>query len=252
VNMDAKTKTIDRNSYEPAYMQLVRLVSEQIADGVLNTGDQLPTEAQFCSQYNVSPMTVRRAINILTERGLVNATQGKGTFVKSLDIGEAVFRLQELKEHWAQANPPTVRLLEARIVSADERVARKLGISPGERTIYMRRLVLQEDVPIMYHREHLIYDPRRPLVEAQLQITLLEGLLQGQSSGGLRRGHLTIEAVNVREEEATALEVPTGSAAFYLEHIFYDFNDHLVSWGGFICRADHFKLTTYIGAGADL
>jgi DNA-binding GntR family transcriptional regulator len=252
VTIDAKTKSIDRNSYEPAYMQLVRLVSEQIANGVLHTGDQLPTEAQFCAQHNVSPMTVRRAINILTEKGLVSATQGKGTFVKSLDIGEAVFRLQELKEHWALGGPPAVRLLEARIVSADERVARKLGISPGERTIYMRRLVLQEDVPTMYHREHLIYDPKRPLVEAQLQITLLEGLLQGQSSGGLRRGHLTIEAVNLREEEALALELPAGSAAFHLEHTFYDFDDHRVSWGGFICRADRFKLTTYIGAGADL
>jgi DNA-binding GntR family transcriptional regulator len=252
VNIDAKTKNIDRNSYEPAYMQLVRLISEQIANGVLTTGDQLPTEAQFCSQYNISPMTVRRAINILIERGLVSATQGKGTFVKALDIGEAVFRLQEMKAQWAQGTPATVRLLEARIVSADERVARKLGISPGERVIYMRRLVLQEDVPTMYHREYLIYDPRRPLVEAQLQITLLEGLLQGQSCGGLRRGHLTIEAVNLRVEEATALELSTGSAAFYLEHIFYDFDDHPVSWGGFICRSDYFKLTTYIGAGADL
>ena len=252
MNQDVNIKTIDRSSYEPAYMQLVRIVSEQIATGVLRPGDQLPAEAQFCTKYNISPMTVRRAVNILAERGLVSATQGKGTFVKSLDIGEAVFRLQELKNHWAQGSHTTVRLLEARIVSADERVARKLAIAPGERAIYMRRLVLQEDVPTMYHREYVVYDPRCPLVEAQLQITLLEGLLQGQSSGGLRRGHLTIEPVNIREEEAGQLKIPIGSAAFYLEHVFYDFHDQLVSWGGFICRADHFKLTTYIGAGADL
>jgi DNA-binding GntR family transcriptional regulator len=252
MSQDTKIRTIDRSSYEPAYMQLVRIVSEQIATGVLRTGDQLPAESQFCTQYNISPMTVRRAINILAERGLVSATQGKGTFVKSLDIGEAVFRLQELKNHWSQGSPVTVRLLEAHIVSADERVARKLAIKTGERVIYIRRLILQEDIPTMYHREYVVYDPRRPLVEAQLQITLLEGLLQGQSSGGLRRGHLAIEPVNIREDEAGLLKIPVGSAAFYLEHIFYDFHDQLVSWGWFICRADHFKLTTYIGAGADL
>jgi GntR family transcriptional regulator len=252
MKLDANIKTIDRHSYEPAYMQLVRIVSEQIATGLLRAGDQLPAESQFCSQYNISPMTVRRAINILAERGLVSATQGKGTFVKSLDIGEAVFRLQELKNSWSQGSLTSVRLLEASIVSADERVARKLAIPVSERVIYIRRLVQQEDIPTMYHREYVIYDPKRPLVEAQLQITLLEGLLQGQSSGGLRRGHLTIEPVNIREDEAGLLKIPIGSAAFYLEHIFYDFNDHLVSWGWFICRADHFKLTTYIGAGADL
>lgn len=249
---EGEKKIIDRRSYEPAYMQLVRIVSEQIATGILRPGDQLPTEGQFCSQFDVSPMTVRRAINILAERGLVSATQGRGTFVKSLDIGGAIFRLQELNEYWVKGSPATVRLLEARIVSADERVAGKLAISPGERTVYIRRLVLQEDVPTMYHREYLIYDPRRPLVEAQLQMTLMEGLLQGDNGGGLRRGQLTIEAVNLGEEEAAALKVPPRSAAFYLEYVFYDFHDHPVSWGGFACRADHFKLTTYIGAGADL
>lgn len=233
-------------------MQLVRIVSQQIATGILHPGDQLPSEVQLCAQYNVSPMTVRRAMNILVERGLVNATQGKGTFVKPLDIGEAIFRLQELKEHWVQGSQTTVRLLEANILSADERVARKLTISLGERTIYIRRLMFQEDMPTMYHREYLVYDPRRPVVEAQLQITSLEGLLQVESSEGLRRGHLTIEAVNLKEEEARLLHIPTGSAAFCLEHIFHDFSDHPVSWGWFVCRADCFKLTTRIGADADL
>lgn len=247
-----RTKHIDRNSYEPAYVQLVRIVSQQIAAGTLRPGDQLPSETQFCKQYDVSPMTVRRAINILVERGLVTTTQGKGTFVKPLDMGEAVFRLQELKDHWAQGDQTTVQLLEARIVSADERVAQKLGISPGERAVYITRLLLQEAIPTMYHREYMVYDPRRPVVEAQLQITSLEGLLQGQSSEGLRRGHLTIEAVNLREEEAGVLQIPVGSAAFYLEHIFHDFSDHPVSWGWFVCRADRFKLTTCIGADAGL
>jgi GntR family transcriptional regulator len=142
--------------------------------------------------------------------------------------------------------------LEATIFSADQHVAEKLEISPGERAIHIRRLILEKDIPAMYHREYLVYDPRRPLVEAQLQITSLEGLLQGESSEGLRRGNLTIEAVNLKEEDAKVLQMPTGSAGFCLEHIFYDFNDHLVSWGWFICRADRFKLTTRIGADTDL
>jgi DNA-binding GntR family transcriptional regulator len=252
MNPNPIRKVIDRSSYEPAYVQLVHIVSQQIAAGILRPGDQLPSETQFCKQYDVSPMTVRRAINILVERGLVTTTQGKGTFVKPLDMGEAIFRLQELKDHWAQGNQTTVQLLEARIVSADERVVQKLAISAGERAIYIKRLMLQEGVPTMYHREYMVYDPRRPVVEAQLQITSLEGLLQGQSGEGLRRGHLTIEAVNLKEEEAGVLRIPVGSAAFYLEHIFHDFTDHIVSWGWFVCRADRFKLTTCIGADAGL
>jgi GntR family transcriptional regulator len=104
----------------------------------------------------------------------------------------------------------------------------------------------------MYHREYLIYDPSRPVVETQLQITSLTGLLQGQSGEGLRRGDLTMEAVNVSEEEAAVLEIAANSAAFSLEHVFYDFDDQPVSWGWFVCRADLFNLNARIGAEADL
>ena len=58
----------------------------------------------------------------------------------------------------------------------------------------------------MYHREYMIYDPRRPTVEAELQITSLEGLFRGQNGQGLRRGDLKLEAVALNEEEADALQ----------------------------------------------
>ncbi len=240
---------IDRNSYEPAYIQIARIVSEEIADGILHAGDQLPSEAQFRARFKVSPMTIRRAINILVEKSLVRTIQGKGTFVRSLDMGEAVFRLQELRENRSDTS---VKLLEAGIISIDDRVAGKLAISPGHRGIYIRRLILGEGIPAVYHREYLIYDPSRPIVEAQLQITSLAGLLQGEGAPGLRRGSLIMEAINLNEEDAAILHVPPQSAAFSLEHLFYDFEDHPISWGWFIYRADQFRLTARIGAGAEL
>ncbi|MCX7855818.1 MAG: GntR family transcriptional regulator, partial [Anaerolineae bacterium] len=89
---------IDRDSYEPAYAQLARILSMQIAEGVYRPGDQLPSEAQLVAQFGVSPMTVRRAINLLLSRGIVSTAQGRGTFVRGLAITEATFRLQEVGE----------------------------------------------------------------------------------------------------------------------------------------------------------
>ena len=60
MNSNSKKDTLDRRSYEPAYVQLVRIVSQQIAAGTLRPGDQLPSEGQFRTQFNVSLMTVRR------------------------------------------------------------------------------------------------------------------------------------------------------------------------------------------------
>jgi GntR family transcriptional regulator len=51
----------------------------------------------------------------------------------------------------------------------------------------------------------------------------------------------------LNEDEANILQTPQPMAAFYLEHLFYDFDDRPVSWGWFICRSDFLRFTTKVG-----
>jgi DNA-binding GntR family transcriptional regulator len=238
---------IDRNSYEPAYAQLVRILRGQIAAGVFRAGDRLPSEAQLCERYGVSPMTVRRVINILADQGVVNAEQGRGTFVKPLHLDAATFDLDRLQRLFHGDEPATVDLLEARIASATERTAQKLGIAPGVRTVFIRRLIYQGATPLLLHREHVIYDPARPIVEAELEVTALHGLFTGGGRSTLKRGDLTVDATVLTAQEAGLLHAEPGAAAFRLEHIFYDFDDRPVSWGWFICPGPHLRFTATLG-----
>jgi GntR family transcriptional regulator len=237
---------IDRNSYEPAYAQLVRILLGQIAAGVFRPGDRLPSEAQLCERYGVSPMTVRRVINILADQGVVIAEQGRGTFVKPLELGTATFNLDRLQQLF-RADQSTVKLLEARIASATERTARKLAIKVGDRTVFIRRLIYQGEEAILLHREHVIYDPTRPLIEAEMEVTALRGLFSGGGGSDLKRGDLTIDATVLTEEEAALLRLEVGVPALRLEHIFYDFDDRPISWGWFICSSDRLRFTATIG-----
>ncbi len=240
-----------RRAGEPAYRRIVNALTSRIAHGAYRPGGQLPTEAQLREEFGVSPMTIRRSINILLDRGLVSTTPGRGTFVRSLDMGEAVFRLQEVTDQWAAGNSVHVRLLEASIIAATEKVAAVLRLPPGSRTVYLRRLLFRDGTPIVYHREHVVYDETRPLVEAQLQITSLEGLLRGTAGAGLPSGELSIQAVSLGLRAADLLCLPLGAPAFCLEHVFNDFDGSPVSWGWFLCRADQFRLSTRLGPHLD-
>lgn len=237
-----------RRSHVPAYLHIANNLSDQIAAGVYRSGDQLPTEPQLRAQYGVSPMTVRRAIMILLDRGLVTTTQGKGTFVRSLGLGEAVFHLQEITDLWTDDATVDVLLLEARIVSAQDHVASALRLSPGDPVVLLRRLIHRLGEPLIYQLEHVVYDERRPLVEAELQVTSLEGLLRSPQVQGLPGGRLSIRAVSLDAEAARLLKVAEGSPAFCLESLFQDFDSQPLSWGQFLCRADQFRLTTTFGA----
>lgn len=242
-----ETASIDRHSYEPAYSQLAGILKQSMANGLLRPGDQLPSEAQLVERYGVSPMTVRRAINILVDQGLVLAEQGRGTFVKPVAMSAATFQLGQLRNLFGNSQGTTVQLLEARIVAADQRVARKLCIEEGKRAIFIRRLLWNQGEPAFYHREYLIYDPARPIVEAELEVTALQQLFSGGSESLLKRGEINMEATLLNDEEARLLKAPLPMAAFCFEHLFYDFDNCPVSWGWFIGRADRMRFTTQVG-----
>jgi len=243
------TGATGRGFRQPAYLLIADSIAERIGSGEYRAGDQLPTEAELRSEFGVSPMTVRRAINILLDRQLVTTTQGKGTFVRTLELGEAVFRLRPITEV-LDDDAVEVSLLEAKILPADKQAAAALGCEVGDYTIYMRTLISRDRLPLMYQIEQLVYDESRPLVEAQLQVTLLNGLLRSTPGESMPRGELAIEAVSLSADEAKVLRVPEGSPAFCLDHTFYDFDGLPVSWGRLLCRADQFRLHTRIGAPA--
>jgi DNA-binding GntR family transcriptional regulator len=244
---DENILSIDRDSYEPAYAQLVRILLGQIASGEFRPGDRLPSEAQLCQRYSVSPMTVRRVINILTDQGVVIAEQGRGTFVKSLELSTATFNLDSLKQFFQEGSQSRVKILEARIALATERVSKKLAIAVGDKTVFIRRLIYQDTQPVLLHREYVIYDPTRPIIEAEMEVTELQGLFSGGGGTDLKWGNLVIDVTCLTNEEAILLETGVRTPAFRLEHIFYDFDNRPVSWGWFICSGERLRFTAAIG-----
>ncbi len=239
--------SIDRDAYEPAYSQLAGILRRQIASGMFRPGDQLPSEGQLCRRYDVSPMTVRRSINLLSDEGVVNTAQGRGTFVKPLELGTAHFDLHKLQGLFSDETATDVKLLDVRIVAADERTAGKLRLEVGQNVVYMRRLLTKETQPIFYHRAYVVYDPRRPIVEAEMDVTSLQGLFQGGNNTLLKYGEMTISATLMNEEEGHILGTTLPAAAFYLGHLFYDYNNQPISWGWFIFRSDQWHFTTKVG-----
>lgn len=64
-----------------AYMQVVDDISGRISGGDLAPGARLLSERALADHYGVSYGTVRRAMEVLRERGLVRTVHGRGTFV---------------------------------------------------------------------------------------------------------------------------------------------------------------------------
>lgn len=80
---------------------VVERLKEGIISGEYKSGDQLPPEGALCELFSVSRITVREALKKLNMMGLVEIKQGKGTFVKTVDLGlfmKPLFQLIDFEE----------------------------------------------------------------------------------------------------------------------------------------------------------
>jgi len=238
---------VDRDSHEPAYIQICNLLKEEIAKGVYLPGSRLPSESALRDRHKVSPMTVRRSIKMLIDQGVVTTIQGSGTFVKAPDLGGANFSMKEFYSIFQDHEKTKIRLLEAKTLKADRETASRLCIEEGKRIILLKRLVLKEGDPIILHKEFLIYDPARPIIETELEVTTLYGLFERTGQTAVKRGDLWLEAMVLSPEEARLLNTMPLKPAFRIEHLFYDFDETPMIWGQFICRGDQLRFKAVVG-----
>jgi DNA-binding GntR family transcriptional regulator len=72
---------INKGSVIPPWQQLADLLRERIESGALAPGDRLPSIVSLAQEYDLAPVTVRKAITRLRDEGLIESRVGWGTFV---------------------------------------------------------------------------------------------------------------------------------------------------------------------------
>ena len=105
------TVSLDSNDPRPAYVQLADVLRAQIHAGLFKPGGQLPPGRELAKEHSIAPMTVRQAIKVLSDEGVVVSRQGVGVFVRSdvvqssvpgLDINDRILtELRSIREEIA-------------------------------------------------------------------------------------------------------------------------------------------------------
>jgi len=86
---------IDFRSGLPIYIQIVNQVQAQIASGILNPGDQLPTVRALAEELRVNFNTVARAYRILDEARVISTQQGRGTYITEIPPPKVTEKLRK-------------------------------------------------------------------------------------------------------------------------------------------------------------
>lgn len=172
-------------------------------------GDRIPSENELASEFAVSRMTARRALQELGEEGILVRTQGLGTFVADGRPRSSVLEIHSIdREIEARGHEHRAEILALGSRRADDNSARMLGLASGDEIYHSILLHLENEVPLQY--EERFVNPRfaQGYLDQDFTAITPSSYLSGISP--LTEADQSIEAVNVDSEVAAALKIRRG------------------------------------------
>jgi len=139
--------TLNRTLDVPLYAQLREILRAEIS--AMEPGDAIPPEPDLLSRFKVSRITLRKAVDELVTEGLLVRQQGRGTFVQKTKVTHELNAITSWTEQLlAIGQTPRTLHLETEEIEPPGRVARNLGLGPGDTAFVLRRLRLVNDEPL--------------------------------------------------------------------------------------------------------
>jgi GntR family transcriptional regulator len=227
------------------YSRVETVLAGEISDGDLKVGDQLPTEDSLIARFGVSRITVRRAIQNLVSRGLIEIRRGKGTFVAAPKLTQDLKELSGFVEDMhALGRKPTARVIGKEIVTADATVAHQLALTKGERVVRIRRVRLADGVPLSFDETYLPLEIGKKIITNDLKIEPIFSLLERKYNVPLIEAEYTLDAVAADGEVAAALKVKQRSPIFRIERTSYSTGGRPVDYEKLHYRGDLVRFVT--------
>ena len=214
------------------YQAIAADIQRSIEAGALKPNAKLPTVVELCEAYGVSKITIKRAIDLLTDKGLISSRRGSGTYVKNTtelfeqtgieridgtaDGGDDSFAFSHsdraagfTKEHEGEGKKVSSVVYDFSIVNPPANIARHLNVQPDDFAYYHCRARCLDGEPMVIEYTYMPLELIPGLKRSQLYVSVYDYL---QNTLGLKISsfHRILRAVPATEEEAERLNTKPG------------------------------------------
>jgi DNA-binding GntR family transcriptional regulator len=234
--------TVNRSSPVPLYFQVAEQIESAIHDGHLRPGDRITNEVALADQLGLSRPTMRQAIQMLVDKGLLVRKRGVGTQVVNAPIRRTV-ELTSLYDDLTRSGlTPTTQVLGLDLVEPDERTTEVLNLRTDEKVWRLRRLRTAKAEPLALMC-NLVPESVTDLRRVDLEQTGLYEHFRAQAIN-LRVAHQVIGARTVDSREAKLLGGRKGDPVLTMERTSYDDKGRAVEHGVHLYRPDRYAYET--------
>ncbi|MCC6347606.1 MAG: GntR family transcriptional regulator [Nitrospirales bacterium] len=236
-------KTVDRFDQEKLYLQLTRILREEIHAGGWEKGCRIPTEEELCRTYNVSKITVRQAIHNLVSEGYLIKVQGRGTFVSSvLPAMGLAMKTRLTEEMFGEEVEVEKEILLKEILESAPDARSYLKTDDALYYLLCRRSVHGEPE---YLEESFIPSRMLPdLGSLDSARSSLYSLLQEKGLKKIFKVVQTVEVSRVQGEWAKNLRMEEDAPVLVVHRLLLSSDGTRVAYTRFLGRSDRYKFQT--------
>ncbi len=236
-------KTIDRFSREKLYIQLTRILLEEINAGRWQPGERIPTEEELCREYNVSKITVRQSILNLAEEGYLLKVQGKGTFVTGiLPEGCLAMKTRFTEEMFGKEVEVQKEILYKGKRKPPPDAGGYLRTAEKTYSILSRRVVSGK--PVYLEESFIPYRMVPGIEKVDFSRLSLYAVLQEMAIKKIFKVVQTVEISQARGDNAKQLDVRGGVPILVVHRLLLSSDNTPVAYTRFLGRSDRYKFQT--------
>lgn len=204
------------------YQAVMADIQKHIEDGTYPAYSQLPSVADLCDQYEVSKITVNKALGELETLGLISRRRGSGSFVKrTQQRGKGEFSGQMdgfMAEHRARGEHVQSKILDFSVVHPKEKVARALDIGEDSFVYHIIRVRLADDKPLAIEYTFMPIDVIPDLKQKHLEASIYS-YIEDDLGLKISSAHRTIRACLPSELEQRELMAKPNDPLLEVEQV---------------------------------
>ena len=226
------------------YEKIAFDIKEDILSEKYKPNEQLPFEKELCEKYNVSKMTVKKALDLLVNDGLIIKRRGSGTFVKDITEKE-IQRIIEKKQFsglttTSRGHKVTSKVLEFKIINATKEIADILKIEEDEFIYFVHRVRYVDDKAVVIEKTYIPLNliPGMKLADVKKSIY---GYIKDKLGLNIQSAHSTVRAMKSDELDRKYLNLEKDEPILEVERVAYLDNGKVFEYSFSRHRYDKFE-----------
>lgn len=232
-----------RHTPVPRYHQVYVILREKIVTGEFDKGDLMPSEQELSHLFDVSRVTIRRALDLLAEEHLIRRSRGRGTFVSPKVLGRPVTASMEgqMENALSLGLRTTVEVLDFAYIAASEDLRETLRLPSDGRVQKSIRIRYLDGKPLCHVTTSVPEEigenfGKKDLMSSEAILSLVE-----RSGIAVEAAQQTISATLADGAVAVRLNVPVGAPLISIRRLVFDRNNQPVLLSVALYNPDYYQ-----------